>query len=72
MKTISQIRKTSRTLKQGYKRQVERYGYKENMGDKYMDKFNEFVGFIYYYSYFDRLTIDEIESDLFDTVVSPI
>ena len=72
MRTINQIRKASKTLKQGYVNQVKIFGYKENLGDKYMNKFNKFVGDEYSYSYFDRLEINKIHSDLFNTVVSPI
>ena len=69
---IDIIRNTAKKLKSSYRKEVAKSGYSENMSDKYITKFEDCVGDIYSYSYFDRLKINRIEDDLLNYVISAI
>jgi hypothetical protein len=47
-----------------YKREVARGRVHENMGDKYVDKFNDFVGDVWEYPYADRMRITKLGNEL--------
>lgn len=56
-----------KSLKKKYDK-AKKKGMYENMGNKYIDEFDDFIGDIYMYSYKRRLQIVALKKDLFNYV----
>jgi len=64
---VSEAQKLQRKLVKQFESEFRRRP-SENMGDKYLDKFDEFIGGLYSYGYSDRLKIQKLRKELFDIV----
>lgn len=62
MRTVDQIRKKAGSLK----KKLEVKPIVENFGDKEIRELENFIGYLYGYSYFDRLAINQIQKEFFD------
>ena len=72
IKTIAEIRRKKKQLEHQYKQEVIKHGYHENMGDKYLNRFENYIGDFYSYPYFDRHKIQQMQDELFNVVTTTI
>jgi len=69
MKTNKQIVNKFGDLVSEFKKERSKKCF-ENVGDKYINKFNDFIGDYYEYEYFTREAIEKFRKELFDLVTS--
>lgn len=68
MRTYKQIRHKVEKLYGDYKTEVLSKGYSKNMGDKYINAFDDYIGDIYNYDYHTRQGIVVLKNRLFDQI----
>ena len=66
MRTLAQARVYARKMTAAFDREVRTRGYRENMCDTYVRKFDKYVGHDYDYPYPDRPVIRELHDDLME------
>ena len=67
LRTLAEAKRLQKKLIRQFQSEFRR-GPSENMGDKYMEKFEDFIGDVWDYGYSDRLKMQALRKELFDVV----
>ena len=70
LRTVAEAERLQKKLIRDYEAEYRRRP-SENMGNKYMEKFEEFIGDVWDYGYFERQKVQALRKELFDAVTLP-